>query len=127
MLYVDDERSNRIDFEQSLGTDFNVCTVASGDDALDVLAAQDVAVLLTDMRMPGMSGEELLRIVKARYPRTIRMVVTAYSDVDPILRAINEGLVSRYLLKPWSHTELVQVLRWGCEAWAFGRDSAARA
>jgi len=125
VLYADDERSNRIVFEQSLRGDFDVITVADGAEALAILGARDVAVLVTDMRMPMMTGEELLRIVKERHPRTIRMVVTAYSDVDPILRAINEGLVSRYLLKPWSHTELVQVLRWGCEAWAFGKDSAA--
>ena len=54
---------------------------------------QEVAVVVTDMRMPTMSGEELLRIIKERWPQTIRMVVTAYSDIDPILRAINEGLV----------------------------------
>jgi signal transduction histidine kinase len=53
------------------------------------------------------------------------MVVTAYADVDPILRAINEGLVARYIIKPWIRTELVQVLRWALEAWTFSRDSAA--
>ena len=63
-----------------------------------------------------MNGEELLRIVKERQPQTIRMVVTAYADVDPILRAINEGLVARYIIKPWVRTELVQVLRWAIEA-----------
>ena len=69
--------------------------------ALQLMEANDVAVLVTDMRMPKMNGEQLLRIVKERYPQTIRMVVTAYSDVDPILRAINEGLVARYIVKPW--------------------------
>ena len=72
-----------------------------------------------------MNGDELLRIVKERYPQIIRMVVTAYSDVEPILRAINEGLVARYIVKPWVRTELVQVLRWAIEAWTFSRDSAA--
>jgi signal transduction histidine kinase len=124
ILYVDDERTNRIVFEQSL-TDFHIRAVPDGDAALAVLAAEQVAVLVTDMRMPGMSGEELLRIAKERHPQTIRMVVTAYSDVDPILRAINEGLVARYIIKPWERAELVQVLRWAAEAWSFGRDSAA--
>jgi signal transduction histidine kinase len=53
------------------------------------------------------------------------MVVTAYADVEPILRAINEGLVARYIIKPWHRAELIQVLRWVCEAWTFSRDSAA--
>jgi signal transduction histidine kinase len=125
ILYVDDERANRIVFEQALCNQFSVRCVADAAAALEVIAAGEVAVLVTDMRMPVMSGEELLRIVKERHPNLIRIVVTAYSDIDPILRAINEGLVARYIIKPWVHTELVQVLRWATEAWSFGRDSAA--
>lgn len=125
VLYVDDERGNRVVFEQSLGAELPVRVVATGDDALAVLATEEVAVVITDMRMPGMTGEELLRIVRERHPQVIRMVVTAYADIDPILRAINEGLVARYILKPWVHAELVQVLRWAVEAYAFTRGSAA--
>jgi signal transduction histidine kinase len=124
VLYVDDEKANRIVFEQSV-TEFNVISASDGKEALQIMAEQDVAVLVTDMRMPVMTGEELLRIAKERHPQAIRMVVTAYSDVDPILRAINEGLVARYIVKPWQRAELLQVLRWACEAWTFGRDSAA--
>jgi signal transduction histidine kinase len=51
-------------------------------------------------------------------------VVTAYSDIEPILRAINEGLVARYMIKPWQREELVQILRWAVEAWTFGKDTA---
>ena len=125
VLYVDDERNNRIVFEQSLGAEFNVVTVDSGAAALALMAQREVAVLVTDMRMPEMTGEELLRVAKERHPQAIRIVITAYSDIDPILRAINEGLVARYIIKPWERTELVQILRWGCEAWAFSHDSAA--
>jgi signal transduction histidine kinase len=124
VLYVDDERANRIVFEQSL-TEFNVLSAPDAKTALELLEIHDAAVVVTDMRMPGMNGEELLRIVKEKYPQTMRMVVTAYQDVDPILRAINEGLVVRYIIKPWQREELVQILRWACEAWTFGRDSAA--
>ncbi len=123
MLYVDDERGNRVVFEQSLGTEFPIVAVADGQEALGVLDKRDVAVVVTDMRMPKMSGEELLRIVKEKYPRTVRIVLTAYSDIDPILRAINEGLVARYIIKPWQREEVVQVLRWGVEAWNFGKDA----
>ena len=125
VVYVDDERGNRVVFEQSLGAEFTIETFAEGAQALARLEQGDVGVLLTDMRMPTMDGEELLRIAKERFPQTIRMVVTAYSDVDPILRAINEGLVARYIVKPWVRTELMQVLRWAIEAYTFGRDSAA--
>src|ERR1700733_10620841 len=125
VLSVDDERGNRVVFEQSLSAEFNVVTAQHAAEALEMLAVNDVAVIVSDMRMPAMSGDELLRIVKEKYPQIIRMVVTAYADVEPILRAINEGLVARYIVKPWIRTELVQVLRWAIEAWTFSRDSAA--
>ena len=124
VLYVDDDRANRVVFEQTLSEDFTLECVADAKTALAVMAEREVAVLVTDMRMPAMSGEELVRIVKERYPRTIRIVITAYSDVDPILRAINEGLVARYIIKPWVQAELIQVLRWATEAWTFSHDSA---
>ncbi len=124
VLYVDDERGNRLVFEQGL-TEFNIRVVADAETALAFLDENEVAVLVTDMRMPGMSGEELLRIAKERFPRTIRIVITAHSDVGPILRAINEGLVARYIVKPWTRNEVTQVLRWACEAWTFSRNSAA--
>jgi signal transduction histidine kinase len=125
IVYVDDERPNRIVFEQAFGRQFHLKAVADGNAALEILASQDVAVVVTDMRMPGMSGDELLRIVKDRWPATIRVVITAFSDIEPILTAINEGLVARYLVKPWERAEVEQLLRWGLEAWAFGRESAA--
>ncbi|MEO6771681.1 MAG: hybrid sensor histidine kinase/response regulator [Kofleriaceae bacterium] len=125
VLYVDDERGNRVVFEQSLSSEFTIKVAADPEAALAILEAEEVAVLVTDMRMPGMTGEELLRIVKERWPQTTRMVVTAYADIDPILRAINEGLVVRYIIKPWVRTELSQVLRWATEAYALSRNSAA--
>jgi signal transduction histidine kinase len=123
VLYVDDERTNCIVFEQSLMSEFPIRTCADGPAALKLLEEFEVAVLLTDMRMPKMKGDELLRIVKDKHPRTIRIVVTAFSDAEPMLRAINEGLVARYIVKPWVREEMVQVLRWGVEAWNFGKDA----
>jgi two-component system, sensor histidine kinase and response regulator len=124
VLYVDDERPNRIVFEQSLKHDFRIKSVDSAKAALDILAQEEVAVLVSDIRMPEIDGLDLLRIAKEKYPQTIRMVITAYSDSDPILRAINEGLVARYIVKPWNRDELRQVLRWATEVWVFGRDKA---
>lgn len=124
VLYVEDEANNRIVFEQSFGRDFQVVTVGDGPTALALLETREAAVLVTDMQLPGLSGEELLRIAKERHPRTIRIMVTAYSDVDRILRALNEGLVARYIIKPWERTELMLVLRWACEAWMLSADAA---
>ena len=112
-------------FEQSLAAEFAIETFAEGPLAVERLERGGVAVLITDMRMPMMDGEHLLRIAKDRFPAVTRMVVTAYSDIDPILRAINEGLVARYIVKPWVRAELIQVIRWAIEAHKFGRDSNA--
>ncbi|HEX5061591.1 MAG TPA: hybrid sensor histidine kinase/response regulator [Kofleriaceae bacterium] len=125
VLYADDEANNRIVFAQSFGNQFDVITVPDGAAALALLETREAAVLVTDMRMEGLSGEELLRIAKDRHPRTIRIVVTAYSDIDRILRALNEGLVARYIIKPWEHAEITQVLRWACEAWSLSTNAAA--
>lgn len=124
VLYVDDEKSNRVVFEKQFGKMFAIRVAESGEQALGILATEPVAVVVTDQRMPGMSGNELLQQVKHRYPRVVRMIVTAYSDLDPILRAVNEGLVARYVVKPWVRSELETILAWGVEAFAIGREQS---
>ena len=125
ILYVDDERANRVVFEQSFRTRYTIRCASGGEEALAVLREQPVAVLITDQRMPGMSGHELLEKARARYPDVIRVVITAYDDVDPILHAVNEGLVARYLVKPWDRAELDQILSWAVGAHALARRDAA--
>src|SRR5688572_1693533 len=97
VLYVDDERPNRIVFESSLKSEFQIKTAADAKAALAIMDSEDVAVLVSDIRMPEIDGLELLRIAKDKHPTTLRMVITAFSDADPILRALNEGLVVRYI------------------------------
>ena len=125
ILYVDDERPNRVVFEQSFGPRFHVRTVGSGREALALMREQEVAVLVTDQRMPEMSGHELLQRVLAEFPDVIRVVLTAYGDVDPILEAVNRGLVARYLVKPWHRPELEEMLRWAVQAWELSRRDSA--
>jgi signal transduction histidine kinase len=125
IIYVDDERPNRIVFEQSFGNRFNVRALPSAAAALELLRNETAAVLITDQRMPDMSGHELLVRVKQLYPEMIRVVITAYSDLDPILAAVNEGLVARYIIKPWDRAEVEQILLWSLEAFSLGRQKSA--
>jgi signal transduction histidine kinase len=125
IVYVDDERPNRIVFEQSFGARFNVRALPSAQAALELLRNEPAAVLITDQRMPDMSGHELLVKVKQLYPELIRVVITAYSDLDPILAAVNEGLVARYIIKPWDRAEVEQILLWSLEAFTLGRQESA--
>jgi signal transduction histidine kinase len=125
IVYVDDERANRIVFEQSFGNRFNVRALSSAQGALELLRNESAAVVITDQRMPEMSGHELLTRVKQLYPETVRVVITAYSDLDPILAAVNEGLVARYIIKPWDRAEVEQILYWSLEAFSLGRQKSA--
>jgi signal transduction histidine kinase len=121
ILYVDDEHANRVVFDASFGKQFLVKCVASGEEAIAFVAREPVAVIVSDQRMTGMSGDELLRRVREVSPDTIRMILTAYDDLEPILKAVNEGLVARYELKPWERSELEETLRWAVEAYVAGR------
>src|SRR5262245_25388488 len=125
VLYVDDERPNRIVFEQTFKNLFHVVCVESAQHALEFLAANEVGVLVTDQGMPEMTGNELLKRAKKEYPQMVRIVITAYSDLEPILAAVNEGLVARYIVKPWSREQLEELLRWGVETYRIGRENAS--
>ncbi len=118
ILYVDDEEANRVVFQAAFEDRFRVEVVDSGESALRFMEQHEVAVIVSDQRMVGMKGNELLARVRERWPRTVRIIVTAYKDVDAILQAVNDGLVARYLVKPWDETDLVEILEWGLQVYA---------
>ena len=101
ILYVDDESANLDLFELEFGDTYEVLTASDAADGLKILETQEVDILLSDERMPGMSGIEFLSIAWKRWPQIGRFIVSAYSDADRILRAINEGHAHEYILKPW--------------------------
>ncbi|MCA9599218.1 MAG: response regulator [Myxococcales bacterium] len=111
VLFVDDDEANLVVCEAALGDDFDVQTASSAADALKVFEERDVAVLVTDQRMPGVTGVELCEQVKERSPDTIRILITAYSDLKAAIDAINRGQVRRYLKKPWEPDELAAEIR----------------
>src|SRR5208283_1020624 len=110
VLYVDDDAPNLVVFEAACGSEFDVLTAENGTAALDIMRRQEVAILLTDQRMPGTSGVELAATVRDEFPDTIRLLITAYADLDSAIDAINWGQVHKYLRKPWDIRELKQAL-----------------
>ncbi|WP_373047774.1 sensor histidine kinase [Vulgatibacter sp.] len=106
ILYVDDDRANLVVFEATLEGALPIRTAGSGVEALEILRSEEIAVLLTDQRMPGMSGVELAEQAKVEFPDTVRVLITAYSDLNAAVDAINRGQIHLYLRKPWEPREL---------------------
>ena len=116
VLYVDDDPRNLHTFRLAFRDRFRVETAGSGEEALQILAREPIAVLLADQRMPGMTGSQLCATVKRQFPDVIRMILTAYSDIGALVEAINTGEVSRYFIKPWREEELADAIRAGIDA-----------
>ncbi len=111
VLFVDDEEPNLVVFEAVCGDEFPVLTASSGAAGLELMREHEIGVVLTDQRMPGMTGIELLEKVEVEYPDAIRLLITAYSDLQAAEDAINRGHVRRYMRKPWEPETLRAELR----------------
>ncbi|OGR10086.1 MAG: hypothetical protein A2341_21330 [Deltaproteobacteria bacterium RIFOXYB12_FULL_58_9] len=107
ILVVDDEPNNLALLERVLHRDYQVDTAASGEEALDLLEKKTYAVVLSDEKMPGMSGVQFLAQVLRRAPNTVRMIVTGYSDLQSTTDAINVAGISGYVTKPFTTEQLL--------------------
>lgn len=121
VLYVDDDTANLVVLKATCQGEFDVVTASSGPEGLEILKHREVAVLLVDQRMPGMTGVEVFEVAQKLYPDTIRILITAYSDLSDAINAINRGQIRRYIRKPWDPDELKAVLRDGIETFQIRR------
>ena len=116
VLVVDDEPDVLRSVYDLLRIDYEVVTCQRASEALDHLeAVTDVAVILSDQRMPGMTGVELLQQARLIRPETTRLLFTAYADIHTVIDAINHGHIFRYIIKPWGAEELESVIRQAVE------------
>jgi response regulator RpfG family c-di-GMP phosphodiesterase len=106
ILYVDDEENNLFSFKATFRIKYNVFTALSGAEALRVLADSRVHIIITDQRMPGMTGVEFLEKVLEKYPDPMRILLTGYADMGAVVDAVNKGKIFHYLAKPWNEEEL---------------------
>ncbi len=106
VLFVDDDVANLIVWEAACVERFPVLTASNADEAMAVMREHEVAVILSDLRMPGRSGIQLLEQVRKEFPTAIRMLITAHSEVTAAVEAINRGGVRRFLEKPCSIEDL---------------------
>ncbi|MFY0569186.1 sensor histidine kinase [Archangium lansingense] len=115
VLYVDDDALNLRVFEANFGSKFRIFRCSTPAEALTLLEQKrnEIGVILSDQRMPQMTGVELLERARTLAPDAKRMLVTAYSDMQAVIDAVNRGQVSRYFVKPWDRAEVLAALEDG--------------
>ena len=112
ILIVDDEPFITEILTEALSREpYVILTAGSAEDALGLLAQMQVDVIISDEKMPGMSGSEFLAVVRKKYPDTIRMILTGHGSLESAMRAINEGQIYRFFTKPCNVLDLAMTIR----------------
>ncbi|MBE7460113.1 MAG: sigma-54-dependent Fis family transcriptional regulator [Zoogloeaceae bacterium] len=115
ILVVDDEVRSQETLRRTLEEEFEVLTASSGEQALALLEREPVDVILCDQRMPGISGVQTLKEARSRWPDTVRIIVSGYTETEDIISGINEAGIYQYLLKPWQPESLLLTVRAAAE------------
>ncbi len=124
ILFVDDEKCILDSLTAVLRKEpYNIITAESGSEALEVLENESVAMIISDVLMPGMDGIELLKRASELSPHSIKILLSGFSEVEMIIEAINSGLLWRYLLKPWNNDDLVMTIRSGIDYYQLNMDN----
>lgn len=113
ILYIDDEEKALKYFRMAFGQKYKVFTAASGAEGLAILRqeAAAVGIVISDQRMPGMQGAEVLGQVRSEFPHIVRLLTTAYSDLESAIQAVNKGHIYQYVVKPWEIPDLGMILQ----------------
>ncbi|MEI6127339.1 MAG: response regulator [Pseudomonadota bacterium] len=124
ILIVDDEPDALSSLTRMLADeDYAVITATGGEEGLAVLSRRMVQLVVSDEKMPGMSGTEFLAQVRSRYPAVIRIMLTGRPSVDAAMQAINKGEIYRFFTKPWAQDELIISIRQGLEKYALEEEN----
>lgn len=110
ILYVDDELINLQLFKFNFQKDFNLFLASSGKEALDILEKEPIQVIISDLKMPGMNGIELIKTIKKKDPEKICMMLSAYYISEAKDMGLEESLLYKYIVKPWSKADIVTTL-----------------
>ena len=128
ILYVDDEEKSLKYFTRAFGDKFNILSAANAADGYRLLEEHrdEIALLMTDQRMPGEKGVEFLQRARRLHPEAIRILTTAYSDFDVAIDAVNSAAIYKYVTKPWDIPELEMILKQACEFFTVQREHDLR-
>lgn len=111
LLVVDDEADVCDSVHDLLRREFNVLKAKSAEEGLKLMQGNEVHIIMTDQRMPKVTGVEFLKSIRAGHPQAVRMLFTGYADLDSVIAAINQGHIFRFLKKPWQPSELEDAVR----------------
>ncbi len=111
VLYVDDEENNLISFKANFRIKYNVLIALSGDEAMSILEKKHVDIIITDQRMPNMTGVEFLEKVLEKNEEPMRILLSGYADMNAVVDAVNKGKIFHYLSKPWNEEELDMTIK----------------
>ena len=106
VLYLDDELHNLTAFRAAFRRDFQVHVTTEPTEAVRILREQPIEVIISDQKMPTISGVEFFELIMPDFPDPIRMLLTGHADIDAVIDAINKGQIYKYIAKPWNESEL---------------------
>lgn len=118
ILYVDDEENNLFSFKATFRLKYKVFTAISGADAIDIVKNNQMHIIITDQRMPEMTGVEFLEEIIKINAAPMRILLTGYTDMAAVVDAVNKGKIFHYLNKPWSEEELDQTIQRAYDVYA---------
>jgi phosphoserine phosphatase RsbU/P len=123
ILYVDDEESNLRIFRTAFKRDYKILLANSGSEAIEILKNNKVDLIITDQKMPEMTGTELLERILPEFPNVIRIILTGFADVEAIIQAVNKCGIYKYITKPWDRGELKLTLDQALESFQLKNDN----
>ena len=106
VLYLDDELHNLTAFRAAFRRDFHVHVTTEPTEAVRILREQPIEVIISDQKMPTLSGVEFFELIMPDFPDPVRMLLTGHADIDAVIDAINKGRIYQYIAKPWNESEL---------------------
>jgi response regulator RpfG family c-di-GMP phosphodiesterase len=113
LMIVDDEEQILKMLARLFRGDYRVVTANGGQEGLKKFDEERPELILSDQRMAGMTGIEMLKAIAEKEPGTVRLLITGYSDIDAVIEAVNHKLLDRYITKPWNNDDLVEVVKQG--------------
>lgn len=117
ILYLDDEPSNLNVFKATFRREYEVFITGSATEAFEILKSNDIKILISDQRMPEMNGCDFLKVSAKDHPNAARILLTGYSDINVVVKAVNEGNVFKVLSKPWDSNELITAFEQGIQVY----------